>query len=79
VALNQPYCCQHSTLENFQREKKYKEKLKNKNKKQTQQQQHTHTHTHTHKPNKTTVFLVLPNQMVDGMEPIKHRFKRLFI
>jgi hypothetical protein len=49
----------------------FKKKIK---KKQTQQQQHTHIH----KPNKTTAFLAPPNQMADGMEPVKHSLKHLF-
>lgn len=51
------------------------EKRKKTLKKQTAQQQHIHIH----KPNKTTAFPAPPNQMADGMEPAKHRLKRLFI
>lgn len=56
----------------FMEEKREKKKTL---KKQTPQQQHIHIH----KPNKTTAFPVPPNQMADGMEPAKHRLKRLFI
>lgn len=66
-----PYRCQRSTSENFHGGKGKKKTLK----KQTPQQQHIHIH----KPNKTTAFLAPPNQMAHGMEPGKHRLKRLFI
>ena len=70
VAFNQPVMLPVLNLREFSQGK-----VKKKKKKDTKKP----TTTHTHKINKTTVFLAPPNQMADGMEPIKHRFKRLFI
>ena len=73
MAFNQPILLPVLNLREFSQGK-------GKKKKKTQKtNNNNNTHTHTHKINKTTVFLAPPNQMADGMEPIKHRFKHLFI